>query len=324
MPSSTRPSSGTKYESPYGAQFRPPSHDPYVRNAPQSYYPPWSSASNSTKMEPSTSVSAGSSTYSTIDILRESKQVSESVKPANKVLTTSGVFYPEKQSVVSPPSQPSIKNQSDAVDHHFRMSLGSNAVAAAANNKTGIKPENPLPPPPLVDLTIEKKSSTKNPHLNHSGIGLGVSSCSSSSSISSMSVLDRDATSPNRKAPFLLPPPKTENRINNEACRFSLKKRLIQRYQADATTEQGLAEPAMKPEQSQSIKLEIPVKLEAVSPTTNHVGHFPWFKTPDCLLISLSPSLNIFFLPFKSTLLENVTFMSHLFSYHWRMCGTFR
>ncbi|VDN96198.1 unnamed protein product [Rodentolepis nana] len=275
MPSNNRTPTGTKYDS-YASQLRPPSHDPYIRAVPPTYYPSWTSSSNSTnKMELSTSSSApGGSIYSTIDILRESKQVSESVKPTNKMLTTSGVFYPEKQTVppLPPqppqPQQPLINNQSDAVDHHFRMSLGNSKTGLSAGIKSEALNHHP---PPLVDLTIEKKPSKKN-HLNYSGVGVGVSSCSSSSSISSMSVLDRDAASPNRKPPFLLPPPKTENRINSEACSFSLKKRLIQRYQADATTEQ--ASECVKQEQPLSqiaIKQENSVKLEPSSPL-NHVS----------------------------------------------------
>lgn len=274
---SSNPRNPAKYD-PYVSQIRPPSQDSYARTA-LSYYSPWSSSS--AKLESSSPATLGSS-YSTIDILRESKQASESVKPTNKMLTTSGVFYPEKQPVAPPPvpSAPpaAIKNQSDAVDHHFRMSLSNNRSAVGVPSNPGINLE--AGPPNLVDLNIEKKANTKNPHNpNHSNlasaVGLGVSSCSSSSSISSMSVFDRDAGSPGRKPPFLLPPPKTENRINSEACRYSLKKRLIQRYQADATTEQATEslkqeEPSKSPLQI-PIKQEVPVKLEASSPP-NHVG----------------------------------------------------
>ncbi|KAH9284951.1 Lysine-specific demethylase 3A-A [Echinococcus granulosus] len=235
---------------PYSSHTHPQSHNPYIR-VPPSYHP-WS------KTEPSSFTGSG---YSTIDILRESKQASESAKPANKLLTTSGVFYPEKQPIAPPPppSAPpassipspaaapapapasSIKNQSDAVDHHFQMALSNNRSGSGGVGGS-TQPEPPTP----VEMTNERKASDshKYPHPfpNHSSViqtvHHGVSSCSSSSSISSMSLFDRDANSPSRKL-FPLPPPKSENRINSEACRFSLKKRLIQRYQADATT--GLA-----------------------------------------------------------------------------------
>ncbi|KAL5108877.1 Lysine-specific demethylase 3A [Taenia crassiceps] len=226
-----------KYD-PYISHIRPPSHNSCIR-VPPSYHP-WP------KTEPSSSTGSG---YSTIDILRESKQASESVKPA-KLLTTSGVFYPEKQPIAPPPppsappsssvpspattSASSIKNQSDAVDHHFRIALSNNRSGGSTH------PEPPVFP---VEMTseINASDSRKHPHPfpNHSSViqtvHHGVSSCSSSSSISSVSLFDRDANSPGRK-PFPLPPPKSENKINSEACLFSLKKRLIQRYQADATT----------------------------------------------------------------------------------------
>ena len=240
--------------------MRPPSHDPYIRIA--SPYYTWSRA------ETSSSATTGSS-YSTIDILRESKQASESVKPA-KLLTTSGVFYPERQQTAPPPSSSSvhppapplppattsIKNQSDAVDHHFRMAL--------SNNRSNALPEQP--PIPLVDLTGDKKNidDRKYPHSlpNHTtAVHRGVSSCSSSSSMSSASLFDREANSPGRK-PFPLPPPKSENRINNEACRFSLKKRLIQRYQADATTELASDTVSAKQEITPDQQAQVVIKQE--------------------------------------------------------------
>uniref|UniRef100_A0A5K3FBX6 JmjC domain-containing protein n=1 Tax=Mesocestoides corti TaxID=53468 RepID=A0A5K3FBX6_MESCO len=229
--------------------MRPQSSEPYTRPIPPpatsvdpAYYP-WP------KTEPSSSSCSFSSpsNYSTIDILRESKQASESMKPTNKLLTTSGVFYPEKQQTAHPPPAPpssltsSIKKQSDAVDHHFRMAL--------SNSRGNSKPESPsLGNANLDGVTVEgqknpppiSQSSSMAQAVHH-----GVSSCSSSSSINSMTLLDRDANSPGRK-PFLLPPPKSENRINNEACKFSLKKRLIQRYQADATTELAAESAAAK------------------------------------------------------------------------------
>uniref|UniRef100_A0A5K3FEF6 JmjC domain-containing protein n=1 Tax=Mesocestoides corti TaxID=53468 RepID=A0A5K3FEF6_MESCO len=231
------------------SQMRPQSSEPYTRPIPPpatsvdpAYYP-WP------KTEPSSSSCSFSSpsNYSTIDILRESKQASESMKPTNKLLTTSGVFYPEKQQTAHPPPAPpssltsSIKKQSDAVDHHFRMAL--------SNSRGNSKPESPsLGNANLDGVTVEgqknpppiSQSSSMAQAVHH-----GVSSCSSSSSINSMTLLDRDANSPGRK-PFLLPPPKSENRINNEACKFSLKKRLIQRYQADATTELAAESAAAK------------------------------------------------------------------------------
>ncbi|VDM31655.1 unnamed protein product [Hydatigera taeniaeformis] len=258
-----------KYD-PYISHMRPTSHNSYIR-VPSSYHS-WA------KTEPSSSTVSG---YSTIDILRESKQASESMKPANKLLTT-GVFYPEKQPIASPPppsappapsvpalattSASSIKNQSDAVDHHFRIAL---------SNNRGSSSTQPEPPTPPVEITSEMKASDgrKHPHPfpNHASMIQtvhGVSSCSSSSSISSVSPFDRDANSPGRK-PFPLPPPKSENKINSEACRFSLKKRLIQRYQADATTGLASESTAVNMEKMPDQQPQAMIKLEpSATPTT--------------------------------------------------------
>ncbi|VDK20065.1 unnamed protein product [Taenia asiatica] len=260
-----------KYDS-YISHIRPPSHNSYIR-VPPSYHP-WP------KTEPSSSTGSG---YSTIDILRESKQASESVKPANKLLTTSGVFYPEKQPIapLPPPSAPpassvpspattsasSIKNQSDAVDHHFRIAL--------SNNRSGGSTQ-PEPPTFPVEMTSEIKASDSRkypqPFPNHSSVVQtvhhGVSSCSSSSSISSVSLFDLDANSPGRK-PFPLPPPKSENKINSEACQFSLKKRLIQRYQADATTGLTPESTAVNQEKVPDQQPQATIKQEpSATPTT--------------------------------------------------------
>ncbi|KAL5970286.1 Lysine-specific demethylase 3A [Taenia solium] len=268
LPSNAR---NPKYDS-YISHIRPPSHNSYIR-VPPSYHP-WP------KTEPSSSSGSG---YSTIDILRESKQASESVKPANKLLTTSGVFYPEKQPIapLPPPSAPpassvpspattsasSIKNQSDAVDHHFRIAL--------SNNRSGGSTQ-PEPPTFPVEMTNEIKSSDSRkypqPFPNHSSVVQtvhhGVSSCSSSSSISSVSLFDRDANSPGRK-PFPLPPPKSENKINSEACQFSLKKRLIQRYQADATTGLTSESTAVNQEKLPDQQPQTTIKQEpSATPTT--------------------------------------------------------
>lgn len=162
-------------------------------------------------------------TAAAIDILRESKQVASAVAPdfmqprsySSKLQTTSGVFFPEK-----PPAQ-SRNLQADAVDRHFHIAL--------KKEPSGFGKPEPESMHASVNGLSEARYSSTLPY-NHQQT---ISSCSSSSSVSSMA-FDRDANSPGRLVkPFPNPQKRPQETQKSDACRFSLKKRLIQRYQAD-------------------------------------------------------------------------------------------
>lgn len=186
----------------------------HIQQIPNDTWPP------RPPIDPSVLIPPPTTSYSAIDILRESKQTCDFMRPTNSGNAGFGVPHSAEQR-----AQQIVVNQSDAVDQHFRMSLNSHAPAVASSS--GSEPNRYMPPPPVAATSIP-----------------GVSSCSSSSSLSSMAVWDANGVGPgayqqqqkHQQQHHHQPAAQKHGSRDsiNDMCKYSLKKRLLQRYQADS------------------------------------------------------------------------------------------